>query len=208
MTRTEDLIDHLAGTGTVTADAPRRVLAWPVIAAALVCLVLLALAFGRPLGALPQVGLAPYAMKLAFALGVAAAGLFALHVAGRPGRALRLPLIVLAIPFAAVLVLAVLEIAALGPAWPGATWLRCLASVSLLGLGAALLIGRAMRSLAPTRLRLAGALAGLGGGGLAASCYALWCPETTALFLASWYALPILALGGAGALGGPRLLRW
>jgi hypothetical protein len=39
-------------------------------------------------------------------------------------------------------------------------------------------------------------------------CYALTCPEDGAAFLATWYGLGILAVGGLGALLGPRLLRW
>lgn len=208
MSKTDELIDRLARESAAVAPLPPGILAWPVAAAAALCLVLLALVFGGPLAALPAVGLAPYAMKLAFALAVALAGFIALDAVGRPGRALRLRVGVLAIPFLAAAILAALETAALETAWPGGTWLRCLASTTPLGLIAALLTMRAMRPLAPTRPRLAGALAGIAGGGLAACCYALWCPETSALFLASWYALPVLALGGLGALIGPRLLRW
>ncbi|MCA1662608.1 MAG: DUF1109 domain-containing protein, partial [Novosphingobium sp.] len=92
--------------------------------------------------------------------------------------------------------------------FPGATWLRCLTAIGLLAPPAFIAISLALRRLAPTRLRLSGFVAGIAAGGIAASAYALWCPETDALFLAAWYALPIVAMGLLGALAGPRLLRW
>ena len=61
---------------------------------------------------------------------------------------------------------------------------------------------------APTRLRLVGASAGLVAGGLAASVYALHCPEMAASFVGFWYVLGMLVPTAAGALLGPRLLRW
>lgn len=66
----------------------------------------------------------------------------------------------------------------------------------------------ALRGLAPTRLRLAGALAGLAAGGLGAAIYCLHCPEAGAPFVALWYSLGMLAPCVIGLLAGPRLLRW
>jgi len=66
----------------------------------------------------------------------------------------------------------------------------------------------AVRALAPTRLRLAGLMAGLAGGGLGAAAYCLHCDEMAAPFLAAWYTLGIAAAGALGWLAGPRLLRW
>ena len=208
MTSTDDLIDRLARDGAAPGRVPPARFVWLAAGALMLSLLLLALALGAPLAALPALGLAPYAMKLAFTLAVALAALAALWRAGKPGEKLSVRASVLAMPFAAVLLLAGFEIATLGPAWPGATWLRCTAIIGLLGLLCALIMAHPMRAMAPTRLRQAGAFAGVAGGGIAATAYALWCPETTALFLVSWYALPILALGGLGTLLGPRLMRW
>lgn len=66
----------------------------------------------------------------------------------------------------------------------------------------------ALRGLAPTRLRAAGAIAGLTAGGVGASVYALHCPENTAPFVAIWYTAGMLGAGVMGALVGPRVLRW
>jgi hypothetical protein len=66
----------------------------------------------------------------------------------------------------------------------------------------------AYRRLAPTRLRAAGAAAGLAAGASAATLYCLHCPETSALFVLTWYSLGIAMMTAIGALLGPRLLRW
>ncbi len=58
------------------------------------------------------------------------------------------------------------------------------------------------------RPALAGACAGLVAAALGTVIYTLHCPEMQAPFLAVWYLLGILAPAAAGALVGPRLLRW
>jgi hypothetical protein len=65
-----------------------------------------------------------------------------------------------------------------------------------------------MRSLAPTRLRWAGAASGFAAGSIGALAYTLHCPELAAPFLAIWYLLGMLIPTAIGALLGPRLLRW
>ncbi len=66
----------------------------------------------------------------------------------------------------------------------------------------------AVRGLAPTRLRLTGAMLGLAAGGTGASVYALHCAENTAPFLMVWYTLGLAACAGFGWLLGPKALRW
>ncbi len=66
----------------------------------------------------------------------------------------------------------------------------------------------ALRGLAPTHLRLAGATAGLTSGALGAALYALHCGETSGAFVAIWYSLGIFLACAIGALLGPRVLRW
>ena len=66
----------------------------------------------------------------------------------------------------------------------------------------------AMKGLAPTRLVLAGAAAGLLSGAGGALVYALYCIEMAAPFIGIWYLLGMLIPAVAGALIGPRLLRW
>jgi hypothetical protein len=92
--------------------------------------------------------------------------------------------------------------------WLGGSWKVCSLLVFLLSLpiGAGLLWS--FRRLAPTRLRLAGATAGLTAGAWSATLYCLHCPEVSAIFVLTWYTLGIASTALAGALLGPRLLRW
>ena len=65
-----------------------------------------------------------------------------------------------------------------------------------------------LRELAPTRLRLAGAAAGLAAGSLGALVYSLHCPELAAPFLGTWYLIGMLIPTALGAWLAPRLVRW
>jgi hypothetical protein len=90
----------------------------------------------------------------------------------------------------------------------GKSWIFCPWLVLLLA--APIFVGLlwSFRRLAPTRLRAAGAVAGLAAGAWAATVYCLHCPEVSALFVLTWYSLGIALAAGVGALLGPRLLRW
>ena len=66
----------------------------------------------------------------------------------------------------------------------------------------------ALRNGAPESPRLAGAVAGLAAGGIAAAIYAWHCPDDSPLFVAAWYTLAIAIVTGVGALLGGRILRW
>jgi hypothetical protein len=186
----------------------------------LATLVALAAALGLALtlfGPRPDLGTAlatgGFWLKLVYPAVVALAGGFAVARLGRPDCA-----------SAAVLWLAVAAAASLAAvagqdvlmlpaparlaALMGHSWRVCslrITAISLPGFGAALL---ALRRMAPTSPRLAGAAAGLMAGGVGAAAYGLTCDETSITFLASWYSLGMLAWTAAGALLGPRLLRW
>jgi hypothetical protein len=92
--------------------------------------------------------------------------------------------------------------------WLGHSWKAC--PLIVLGLSIPLFAGLlwSFRRLAPTRLREAGAAAGLAAGGCAATLYCLHCPETAAVFVLTWYTLGMFLAALAGALLGPKLLRW
>ncbi|MDF9442314.1 DUF1109 domain-containing protein [Stenotrophomonas acidaminiphila] len=90
----------------------------------------------------------------------------------------------------------------------GRSWRSCAFSIALLSLPLMGTTFWAVRGLAPTRLRLAGASAGLLAGGAATLVYCLHCPEMDAPFWAVWYVLGLSLPTAAGALLGPRLLRW
>jgi hypothetical protein len=90
----------------------------------------------------------------------------------------------------------------------GQSWTTCPWRVAALSLPALLLGFLALRGLAPTHLRLAGAAVGLMAGGLGAFGYALHCPELSPLFVVTWYSLGMIVPALVGALLGPRLLQW
>ena len=92
--------------------------------------------------------------------------------------------------------------------WLGHSWMIC--PWIVLGLAMPIFIGLlwSFRRLAPTRLRAAGAAAGLSAGAFAATIYCVHCPEVSAIFVLTWYSLGILLAASVGALLGPRLLRW
>lgn len=90
----------------------------------------------------------------------------------------------------------------------GHSWQACPLYVPVLA--APVLAGLlwALRGLAPTRPRAAGAAAGLLAGALGAAGYALACTEDSIAFIALWYSAGIAITSGLGAMLGPRVLRW
>lgn len=92
--------------------------------------------------------------------------------------------------------------------WLSKSWQVCSSLVFLLALPIFGGLLWSFRKLAPTRLRAAGATAGLTAGAWGATIYCLHCPEVSAIFVLTWYTLGIGAASLVGALAGPRLLRW
>jgi hypothetical protein len=91
----------------------------------------------------------------------------------------------------------------MGSCWAIGPWLLLMLSRPFF-----LVLVWSFKALAPTRWRVAGAAAGLVSGALAAIAYGLHCPESSALFVLTWYSLGIALATGLGALVGPWLLRW
>jgi hypothetical protein len=151
-------------------------------------------------------------MKLAYTFAIAAFGFWLVERAGRPGAGMMKPSLMLVVPLLAIAVLAALELTA-----PDADIHRlvvghssrvCAVRVLLVALPTLAATFWALRRLAPTRLGLAGAGAGLFAGAAGAFVYAFHCTEATATFVAIWYTLGIALTVALGAMLGPRLLRW
>ncbi len=212
--KTDDLIEMLAtGPDVALARKPvgRNVLL--VLGALLLSGGLMALTLGvRP--ELAQAAMEPaFWLKVVFSVALAGAGWLATRQLSKPGaRAAPLAWVVAA-PVALVWCAAALALTQAAPDaraelfW-GSTWRYCPPLIALMSLpvfAAALTI---MRELAPTRLRLAGAAAGLASGAAAAAVYCLHCPEMSAAFVGFWYLLGMLVPTALGALIGPRVLAW
>jgi hypothetical protein len=188
------------------------------------------LAIGAALGAVAavpvmlwQLGMNPSLMtdartpmfwvKLAFVAAIAAIGWWLVRCVAQPGAQPRRALRALAVPLLAMALLG-LGVLIAAPAEQrmallmGSSWSSCPFYITLLAAPALVLLLAAVHSLAPTRLRLAGAGVGLLAGALGALVYTVHCPEFAAPFLAIWYVLGMLIPAVVGALVGPYVLRW
>lgn len=91
----------------------------------------------------------------------------------------------------------------------GDMWLECLVSIPIIAIVPfAVIVWTVRRLAAPTDLARTGAFAGLAAGGVSAMGYALHCMDDSLPFIALWYGGTIILCTVAGALLGPRLLRW
>lgn len=214
MTATDDLIRQLASDITLVPRGAglRRLLAG-IAAGGLVSLAGILAWSGPPLQSVPYTGAAAFTMKSAFAVAMFAVTAMLLFRAGRPGHEVGRRWLWLLVPPLLVAASAAMELSMTLPQyradkWIGSTWQTCLSAITLMSLPIFAGLLWSFRRLAPTQLRQAGLLAGLTAGSAAATLYALYCPETTAVFLVSWYSLGILTAGLIGLLVGPRLLRW
>ena len=212
--KTDELIGLLAqGAGAVEPNAVVRryatALGWGAFGATLLMAIILGV---RP--DLRQAVLLPmFWIKLVFPASLLVAGIAAAARLARPGMQLgRLPIALVA-PLVAVWVMAAIELAVAAPANRaqlvfGSSWRECPFNITLLSIPALIAVFWAMRRLAPTQLVRAGAMGGLVAGALGAFIYALHCTEMAATFLGIWYVVGMLIPAAAGALLGPRLLRW
>jgi hypothetical protein len=211
--KTEDLIRALAADLTPVRATIRRTGAGALALGALVA----ALAFFAFIG--PRADLAAalhslrFLMKFAvtLALSAAAAGLL-LRLAAPDLPAGRWRAAILAAPAFLVGAVAV-ELFVLPPGdWRsnlvGANATACLTLIPLLAIGPLACLLIALRRGAPAQPGLAGAVAGLAAGGVAATLYAAHCTNDSPLFVAVWYTLAIAAVALAGYALGARLLRW
>jgi hypothetical protein len=211
---TEDLIDSLAqDLRPVPRGLARLRVAIALIAGVLAGVILLSLTYGiRPDLDIAMAGMM-FWMKLGYTASIALVALAAAVVLMRPeAKAPRwlwlalVPVVLIAVKSASEMITAPDDKRM--AMWLGQSWAICPAIVLALSLPIMATLMFAARSLAPTQLRLTGAVIGLASGAAAATIYCLHCPEATATFVLSWYTLGIVLAAGVGALLGPKLLRW
>ena len=152
-------------------------------------------------------------MKLSYTTSLAAVAIYATAQLARPdsGNLRRLWLIL--VPVLGLAAIGIGELIRTPQSdwlamWLGHTWSKCPWLVLLLAVPIFIGLLWSFRRLAPTRLRAAGAAAGLAAGAFSATVYCLHCPEVSAIFVLTWYSLGILLAASLGALVGPRFLRW
>jgi hypothetical protein len=151
--------------------------------------------------------------KLAFTIVTVILTAIMLTKLARPGGERRISLGWVALPFAAIVLLAAINLV-LAPSarWQtmvvGDQWLECLLSIPIIAVAPFAVIIWAVRRMAPTDLRRTGALAGLIAGSVSATAYAFHCMDDSLPFVALWYGGTIVLCTAAGGVLGPRLLRW
>lgn len=212
--KTDDLISMLAtGASQESAGNPwhKLMLAIGIGTIASSFLMVKAIHVNPGLGAVMQ--LLEFWEKLGFAASIAAISLLLVFRLSRPGMGPGRALQALMAPIMAIWILAGIafwgaEHEHQATLFFGNTWKVCPFLIAMLASPVFVASFWAMRDLAPTRLRLAGAAAGLFSGAVGAVVYCFHCPELDAPFIAFWYLLGMLIPAVIGTVLGPKLLHW
>jgi hypothetical protein len=212
--RTDDLVTALAkSAGPVDSAAQARQFSRTLLIGVLLSILAVLLFLGPRPDWRSAIGEPMFWIKLAFPAATAAAAFVVLRRLSYPGTPLGWSVVAIGVPAALVWVMAATVLASAVPAARlslilGSSSSQCPFFIAALSLPAFVLSVQALRRLAPTRLALTGALAGLFAGAAAAFAYALHCVEMQAPFLAVWYVLGMAIPAAAGAVLGRRLLHW
>ena len=212
--KTDDLIGLLSNQVTrVDRSAIARRFTKALLLGALGSLILMTVVFGvrHDLGSVARTTI--FWAKIAYPLAIAVGAMLAVMRLGRPGARAGYSWAIIALPFVAVWIasMMVLDNAAPGTRLPivlGQTWRTCPFNITLLSVPTFPAVFWAVKALAPTQLRLAGAVAGLLASSTATVVYCLHCPEMSPAFWSVWYAIGMLLPACIGAWLGPKLLRW
>jgi hypothetical protein len=211
---TDDLLDALARD--IVPRPIRRVgprLALALGAGALASLAGVMALLG-PRADLPAaMGSAMFWVKLVYPLGLAAVALACVERLARPDGEAQRRVGWLAAPVAAMAIAALVQWVLAPPAahrtlLMGGSAAVCPWLVATCAAPIFFALAWAVRGLAPTRLRAAGAMAGLAAGAVGAAVYAVHCGETGGAFVLVWYSLGVLAPAAVGLILGPWLFRW
>jgi hypothetical protein len=212
--KTDDLVTALArDVQPAATHAVARKLAFGLALGAAVSAAVMVLWLGVRPDFMQAMMTGPFWMKFAFALSVAGFGFGLIDRLARPdGEGGLFGLMILA-PLAAMTALAVYQLSGAPEElrmkmMMGGSYQVCARNIVILSSPIFLGLFWALRALAPTRLTLAGAVAGVLAGAAGTFIYAFHCTESAAPFVVIWYTLGIVAVGVAGASLGRFLLRW
>lgn len=211
--KTNDLIAALAADVRTSRTPMAR--AWLFALAA--ALVVAAGVFFSTIGPRPDIAAAMetprFVFKFVVTLTLAAGAFYVLDRLVSPGASTRSQWLALVLaPFLLAAAIGVELVLQPPGQWQllatGRNSLVCLTYIPLIGLGPLAAIVLALRHAAPTRPGLAGVVAGLVAGGIAATFYAAHCTDDSPLFVAIWYSLAIAVLAVAGGIAGRLFARW
>jgi hypothetical protein len=205
--RTDDLVGLLsAGITPVKSGTAARRFGISLPVAAIAATVLMASVFGIRPDLRVVVETAIFWEKLAFPLCLAIGALIATVRLAHPGAKVGSGWPVMAIPVVIVWIAAIAVVVT--TAILGHSWRSCPFNILLLAVPGFFAIFWAVKGLAPTRLRLAGAISGLLASSIATVVYCFHCPEMNPAFWSIWYMAGMLLPAALGAVFGPKLLRW
>ena len=210
---TNELIKALASDARLRAASSSSVW-WGAVGLAVA---LAAAIFFTTLGPRPDIATAAETPRFLFKfvvtimLAVSAFGL--VRVLSRPEETSRRAMLYLAAAPALIIMAVIVELFLVPQdAWSaklvGTNSVMCLTYIPLIGIGPLAMFLFALRHSAPAKPTLAGAVAGLLAGGIAATFYAAQCTDDSPLFVATWYTIAITGLAVVGAAGAHRFARW
>ncbi|MGE0241251.1 MAG: NrsF family protein [Parvibaculaceae bacterium] len=211
--KTDDLIEALVEDRASPSLSPRGAILCALIGGA----VFAGMVFMAVLGYRPDIAQAAetyrFLFKFVFTLTLAASALVLVLQVFRPEAKLGRGLWLIAVAPAMLIAAAVAELVMM----PSSTWMPrligtnarfCLTWIPLLSLAPLLAFLAALKRGAPANPGLAGALAGLGSGAIAATLYASHCIDDSPLFVIIWYPIAIALVTLVGYLAGRLWLRW
>jgi len=212
--KTDELIENLSETlSPVPRHAVLLRLAQGVGAGALVSFIVLCAWLGFRPDLSSAVDTSAYWMKFFYTLSLALFAFWATERLARPSSKAGWPLLGLAIVILALTFLSGMQMMHTPPAKRMPMLMGHSARICpwlIVALSAPIFVGTfwSLRTLAPTRTVLAGAVAGFASGALGAWIYAFRCDETSAPFLLVFFTLGMALVGLAGSLIARRVLRW
>lgn len=210
--RTESLIELLSQDASERSNFDHA-----LRQAALTATAVTAIAFFGAIGFRPDIKAAMetgrFLFKFVITINLAVTASIVLFRIGRPGVPLRIAAYGMLLPLALMLASAVIELTVM----PSGTWVTrmighnsrlCLTIIPSLSIGPLFCFLWVLRSGAPARPAVAGAVAGLAAAGIAATFYAANCDDDSPLFVLLWYPIAITFVTVIGGLLGNRILKW
>lgn len=212
--KTDDLIAALSADATPT---PRRAVGRTLVSGLGLgvagSIVLMLLWLGLRPDLMPAMGTAMFWMKFVYPVSIAAFGFALADRMARPEGDGGVWAVLIAAPLAVMALMALYRYFSAPEEQHmalvmGDSWRVCARNIVVLSLPIFAGVFWSLKTLAPTRLTLAGGVAGMLAGAAGTAIYAFHCTESAAPFVAIWYTLGIAAVGVLGAVLGRFLLRW
>lgn len=211
--KTDDLIEALVEDRGTPPMSPRAAILGAVISGAVIAGILFMMMLGYRSDIAQAAETYRFLFKFVFTLTLTVSAIILVLRVFRPEAVLGRALWLIAVAPAMLVAAALAELFVM----PSSSWLPrligtnarfCLTMIPLLSVAPLLAFFTALRRGAPANPGLAGALAGLGAGGIAATLYASHCIDDSPLFVIVWYPIAIGFVTLVGYLAGRRWLRW